>query len=176
MRYSRFLLGAFTIFKYSANGRGWASKPYLRGRELLKLTIKKALGLMAGIAITLSINADPLEQVSPAFPRLAAEVQVSPHICLLADNNVSCADRIRISWRSDRRESFCLIANQPAPLKCWNNSDSGELELDIDTAETIVYELRDYETLMVVFARAEFKVVQDNKKYRRSRRNPWSFF
>lgn len=106
-----------------------------------------------------------------------AELTIAPRICILNEKNELCDEKIVLEWRSDKKTSLCLFSSiGTTATKCWQEAMEGMLELDVSVDETVTFQLRDYHNELVVLASAEFKVMRDKKKYRRSRRNPWSFF
>lgn len=108
---------------------------------------------------------------------VSAELNIAPRICILNEKNALCDEKITLEWRSDKRTSLCLFSSiGNTAEKCWQEATEGMLELDVLVDETVTFQLRDYHNELVVLASAEFKVMRDQKKYRRSRRNPWSFF
>lgn len=105
------------------------------------------------------------------------DLVIVPRICILSENSPDCFEQITISWSMENARSVCLFAvDKVIPVACWEGADSGDVQIELNTEESVNFELRDYENTLIVLATAEFKVVHDKKKYRRSRRNPWSFF
>lgn len=107
----------------------------------------------------------------------STEITLTPRICILSEETKTCEETVMIHWRTDARRSTCLYRSEEAsPIECWQQESAGELELTLTAEESVEFELRDFDNDLVVLAKAEFKVLHDRKKYRRSRRNPWSFF
>jgi len=108
---------------------------------------------------------------------ISAELSVMPRICVLNEQVERCEEFVQITWKTDQQRSLCLYrAADGFILKCWQDVNTGEVDLPISVNESIAFELRDSEDELIVIARTEFKVMRDKKKYRRGRRNPWSFF
>ena|GEM_PF-979234 len=109
--------------------------------------------------------------------RLSSELHLAPRICVLAEQMAECRETVRFTWKTDKLRSVCLYRlSDNEMIKCWQQVSEGELEIGIEAGESIIFELRDLDTDLLVLAQTEFKVMRDVKKYRRGRRNPWSFF
>ncbi|WP_230556913.1 DUF3019 domain-containing protein [Teredinibacter turnerae] len=105
------------------------------------------------------------------------ELSVAPRLCLLSEKSPECHEQVRVSWESAEARSVCLFqSGREVPIACWEQTTNGGVTLQLAAADTITFELRDFTDTSINLATAEFKVMHDKKKYRRSRRNPWSFF
>lgn len=104
-------------------------------------------------------------------------MRVKPRICILSSDSERCEEFLHIHWKAGLHRSICLFEQAAEePIQCWHNSSEGSAKLAVETNESMFFELRESNNTLSLLATAEFKVVHDNKKYRRSRRNPWSFF
>ncbi|TVZ40146.1 Protein of unknown function (DUF3019) [Alteromonadaceae bacterium 2753L.S.0a.02] len=110
-------------------------------------------------------------------PQHNVELNVVPRICILSEDSKECDEKVHLVWESAEIRSVCLYQGVDSiPLQCWENVSTGELNYSLSVDESVEFQLRDYHNDLIVLANTEFKVVHDKKKYRRSRRNPWSFF
>jgi hypothetical protein len=101
---------------------------------------------------------------------------VKPKLCVLAESEEHCASKIEFRWRSDELRSVCLFQdNKRLPLRCWEAELAGSHVVDVLTEENIDYELREIDGDTLLLAES-FEVIQNQKKFRKRRRNPWSFF
>lgn len=116
----------------------------------------------------------------PAAPVHAAELpqlefSLRPNLCVLAADEDACYDELEVRWRAPHNMHLCLYqSDREEPLKCWQNVSEGEHSFLISATHDVTFQLR--ETNRKLLVSEAFEVVQDNKKYRRQRRNPWSFF
>jgi len=107
----------------------------------------------------------------------SAVVSITPRICILSEDIDECEESVQLEWKADTERSLCLYESASStPIQCWQNQQQGNIQLPLSVSETVEFELRDYNDSLLVLAKTEFKVMHDKKKYRRSRRNPWSFF
>ncbi len=99
-------------------------------------------------------------------------------MCVLSEAEIYCDDVLMAEWKSEANEkySLCLYKREDKhPIECWKNVSFGKVEFTQSLAKTTVFELRDMDT-HTVLGRESFQVINAQKKYQRSRRNPWSFF
>ena len=104
------------------------------------------------------------------------QFSIKPRLCVLSEGEEVCRDELEIKWRSRTERSLCLHRNdQEEALKCWQRSTSGAHQIEISASQNVDFQLiaMDDKNLLVTEA---FEVVHDNTKYRRRRRNAWSFF
>lgn len=108
----------------------------------------------------------------------AVELQVRPSLCILEEGEETCRDQVTISWRAEEPFTACLYASgTSAPLRCWEDSRSGQHASSLNVREDIHFQLMDAaQNNSRVLASGEFEVVAQTQRYRRRRRNPWSFF
>jgi hypothetical protein len=106
----------------------------------------------------------------------AVELTLQPKLCVLTAAETVCRDQIKINWRAGLERSLCLYqGGQAEPLNCWQQSRSGSYISSVTTKTNIQFQLMDASGQQVLATQA-FKVIADAKRYRRRRRNPWSFF
>lgn len=131
-----------------------------------------ATGLVSGIAVFLgSAYAHGSSDTIPLI-----QFSIKPRICVLSGGEEECRDEIEIRWSSETRRSLCLHQSDKSKvLRCWNSSFNGEHFVEISATQNIDFQLKEKENNDVVVTEA-FEVVLDNSKYRRRRRNAWSFF
>ncbi len=107
----------------------------------------------------------------------AVVFSLKPRLCVLAETETQCRDRLVVEWKSLQAEnmSLCLYQEQASePLFCWQQSQFGRTELTATLAKTTAFELRSEQQQLL--AREVFEVIYTQKNPRRARRNPWSFF
>lgn len=104
------------------------------------------------------------------------QFSIKPRLCLLSEGEEVCQDELEIKWMSENRRSLCLYrTDKNKPLHCWDDAFSGEHHVEISASRNVDFQLKEIENQNLVVTEA-FEVVQDNTKYRRRRRNAWSFF
>ncbi len=114
--------------------------------------------------------------LAPAQPLPDITFSVRPRLCVLAQGETLCKDEIEVRWQSPLARSLCLYsAEQTEPLDCWQDTTWGEYRTILETGSDIEFSLKEMADSEVL-ARQAFEVVQDDRRYRRKRRNPWSFF
>lgn len=109
-------------------------------------------------------------------PLPTIQFAIKPRHCVLSEGEEVCQDELEITWNSRYRRSLCLFRSDVgAAIKCWENTFSGSHNLEISASKNVDFQLKESkdESLLVTEA---FEVVQDNAKYRRRRKNAWSFF
>ncbi|MDO3384140.1 DUF3019 domain-containing protein [Gilvimarinus algae] len=108
----------------------------------------------------------------------AADVEliVHPSLCILERGESLCRDQVEVSWRAGQRYTVCLYElGEPDPLHCWEQSRSGAHTSLLEAADDVHFQLIEMADQRVLASHA-FEVVADAQRYRRRRRNPWSFF
>jgi len=104
------------------------------------------------------------------------EFSIKPRLCVLTEGEAVCHDRLDVNWLAAEPRSLCLYqSNESKPLRCWENVLSGEYQFELTASVSTDFQLREYKTQQPV-SDQRFQVVFNDKKYRRQRRNPWSFF
>lgn len=108
----------------------------------------------------------------------AITLVMKPNICILSAAESHCEDLLVAEWiaADHKNYSLCLFQkNSIKPIECWENSSFGKTEFTLAIATTTLFELRDMSDQSLLGQDA-FQVINAQKKYQRSRRNPWSFF
>lgn len=104
------------------------------------------------------------------------DFSVQPRLCVLSAKETICKDDVEIQWKSEAHYSLCLYSDEePQPLHCWKEAWEGSHELFVETSTAIDFYLKNADTQQVLASQI-FEVIQDVQRYRRRRRNPWSFF
>ncbi|WP_020210448.1 DUF3019 domain-containing protein [Gilvimarinus chinensis] len=108
----------------------------------------------------------------------AVQLEIRPSLCILERGEQVCDDEVQISWSAEQSYSACLYASgSQKPIRCWEHSRNGNYTSMLAAQDDIYFQLIDTaEAQRKVLASAAFEVVADAQKYRRRRRNPWSFF
>lgn len=106
----------------------------------------------------------------------AIHFSLKPRLCVLTDGEQICRDELEVTWSSELPRSLCLYQDaEPMPLECWRETRSGIYRFVINATASTNFQLREDNNEQAL-GREVFEVVYDQKKYRRQRRNPWSFF
>jgi hypothetical protein len=101
---------------------------------------------------------------------------IKPRLCVLTDGEEVCRDELEVRWSSEQARSLCLYQDgQPMPLQCWANEKNGHYQFTLTASASTNFQLRADDSQQAV-GREMFEVVYQQKKYRKQRRNPWSFF
>jgi hypothetical protein len=115
-------------------------------------------------------------KIPAAEPKSDIRFSLKPNVCMLSGDEKECRDQIVATWKSSSVMSVCLYRErQGEPLHCWQNASFGTAEFPSMLSQTTAFELRERSTQKLIHS-AVFNVVYAQKKYQRSRRNPWSFF
>lgn len=108
--------------------------------------------------------------------KTSVELSVKPSLCILERGETLCRDQVEVRWQAARQYSVCLFEQgREEPLTCWDESRSGAYSSQLNTQDDINFQLIEMAERQVLASRA-FEVVADAQRYRRRRRNPWSFF
>jgi len=121
--------------------------------------------------VLLSVN------VSASEGTLTAELKLKPNICILPEAESQCKTTIVAEWKAKNNKAFsvCLIRkSDEKSIACWQDAAFGRIEFNDDIAQSTQFELRDANNQLL--GSDMFQVINEQKKYLRSRRNPWSFF
>jgi hypothetical protein len=103
---------------------------------------------------------------------------MKPNLCVLSETEASCQGVVVAEWRSQDNKNYSLCLYQQdnkKPIECWRDVNLGKAEFTQTIAKTTLFELRDMNNQKLLGQQA-FQVINAQKKYSRSRRNPWSFF
>lgn len=104
------------------------------------------------------------------------QFSIKPRLCVLTEKDDVCHDRLEVNWSAAEPRSLCLYQSEkPEPLRCWENAIAGEYQFELTASVSTDFQLREHKTHKAV-SDQRFQVVFNDKKYRRQRRNPWSFF
>lgn len=130
-------------------------------------TLQATLGLLGG-ALLASATASAAE-----LPAL--QFSLKPRLCVLTQQEEACYDELEVRWYAPRTMNLCLFqSNLEHPLRCWTDASEGEHRFVLSVTHNVTFELRGANQSTLVSE--AFEVIHDHKKYRRQRRNPWSFF
>ncbi len=104
------------------------------------------------------------------------QFSIKPRHCVLSEGEEVCRDELEIKWTSKYRRSLCLYrSDTDEAMRCWEREFSGMHHVEISASQNVDFQLRELENSNLLVTEA-FEVVQDNSKYRRRRKNAWSFF
>jgi len=119
-----------------------------------------------------------IQQVGAAENTPVIHLFMKPNICVLSEAEAYCADVLIAEWRSENNKNYSLClyqSNNKNPIECWQNASFGKAQFSQTIAKTTRFELRDMNS-QALLGQESFQVINAQKKYQRSRRNPWSFF
>jgi len=135
---------------------------YIISKKVL-LTVMISCGTIIGVAWA--------EETLPMI-----QFSIKPRLCVLSEGEEICHDELELKWVSRTRRSLCLYrSDAELAMQCWDNTFSGEHHLEISASRNVDFQLKESENLGLVVTEA-FEVVHDNTKFRKRRRNAWSFF
>lgn len=101
---------------------------------------------------------------------------IKPRLCVLNAGEEVCRDELHLRWESPIKRSLCLYqSDKTDALQCWENALRGEFQFEISASASTDFQLREKANDQPV-SDQRFQVVFNDKKFRRARRNPWSFF
>lgn len=104
------------------------------------------------------------------------QFSIKPRLCVLTANEEVCRDELEVQWAAEEKRSLCLYqSGQTLPLRCWVNEKRGSYQFNITASTSTDFHLREEEGDTALGSEV-FEVVYNQKKYRKQRRNPWSFF
>lgn len=129
------------------------------------------MSTVLAVLLTTSVYANEDEEVLPAI-----HFSIKPRLCVLAGGEEVCRDELEVHWVSERQQSLCLYQDgQSMPLQCWLEAKKGFYRFTLTASSSTDFLLRS-DNSDKALGREVFEVVYQQKKYRRQRRNPWSFF
>lgn len=101
---------------------------------------------------------------------------VQPESCVLGKREILCEQRVRVSWKTPNQQAVCLyIKDREDPLDCWKNLTENVSVFTIKTEGKLVFELRKQQSGGTIYT-ANYKIYKQVARYRKKRRNPWSFY
>ncbi|WP_232461195.1 DUF3019 domain-containing protein [Cellvibrio sp. PSBB006] len=104
------------------------------------------------------------------------QFSIKPRLCVLAAKEEVCRDELEVTWAAEEARSLCLYqSGESMPLRCWENQTQGAYQFNITASTSVDFHLREEEGTQALGSEV-FEVVYDQKKFRKQRRNPWSFF
>lgn len=142
------------------------------------------VSLVALILLALPIGSYALadtNSINPAASSSASSLpliqfSIKPRLCVLNAGEEVCRDELEVKWLSEQARSLCLYqSDKKDALRCWENETWGEYQFELTASASTDFQLREITTGTAV-SKQRFQVVYNDKKYRRARRNPWSFF
>lgn len=104
-------------------------------------------------------------------------LQVRPSICVSYNSDEPCTMDLRLSWQGPASPEICLQELLRDPLlQCWQNSNSGSLELNFANTGDVQYQLQHGNVASAApLAEAGVKVInRDLRNSRKRRRHVWS--
>jgi hypothetical protein len=134
------------------------------------------LGLFLATLLSGScVHADDVAGASSSSLPLI-QFSIKPRLCVLNAGEEVCRDELEVKWLSAQARSLCLYQSDKAePLRCWQNATNGEYQFELTASVSTDFQLRELDS-NTALSDQRFQVVYNEKKYRKARRNPWSFF
>jgi hypothetical protein len=118
--------------------------------------------------------ADSAGAHSSALPLI--QFSIKPRLCVLNAGEEVCRDELEVKWLSAQARSLCLYqTDKVEPLRCWQEATQGEYQFELTASVSTDFQLRELDS-GTSLSDQRFQVVYNEKKYRKARRNPWSFF
>lgn len=112
-----------------------------------------------------------------AEPDATYSLEVRPSICVSYNSDEPCTMALRVSWQGPTSPEVCLQELMRDPLlQCWQNSNSGSLELNFANTSDVQYQLQQGSAVTTgPLAEADVKVInRDLRNSRKRRRHVWS--
>jgi hypothetical protein len=104
------------------------------------------------------------------------QFSIKPRLCVLNAGEEVCRDELDVKWQSAEMRSLCLYqTDKTEPLRCWQDAIQGDYQFELMASATTDFQLREIDSDKPL-SDQRFQVVYSDKKYRKARRNPWSFF
>lgn len=104
------------------------------------------------------------------------QFSIKPRLCVLNAGEEVCRDELQVRWESPVQRSLCLFqSDKTEPLRCWDNATRGEFQFELAASASTDFQLREQASDKPL-SDQRFQVVYNDKKFRKARRNPWSFF
>lgn len=104
------------------------------------------------------------------------QFSIKPRLCVLNAGEEVCHDELQVKWESAMTRSLCLYqSDKTEPLRCWENERRGEYQFELTASVSTDFQLRE-KISDKPLSDQRFQVVYNDKRYRKARRNPWSFF
>jgi len=104
------------------------------------------------------------------------QFSIKPRLCVLNAGEEVCRDELEVKWLSVQARSLCLYqTDKTEPLRCWQDATQGEYQFELAASVSTDFQLRELDS-DTSLSDQRFQVVYNEKKYRKARRNPWSFF
>jgi hypothetical protein len=104
------------------------------------------------------------------------QFSIKPRLCVLNAGEEVCRDELEVKWLSVQARSLCLYqTDKTEPLRCWQDATQGEYQFELAASVSTDFQLRELDS-NTSLSDQRFQVVYNEKKYRKARRNPWSFF
>jgi hypothetical protein len=126
---------------------------------------------MLGLWILLTLNGLTTEQILSADCAASLCWDVSPQICVTAQQNQYCHAQLQLVWVSKAPLDTCLYMAEQK-LHCWQDVSRGYWQQDLGWQNTELT-LRDNDNLVLL--RTELQI-QSRKPARRRLNSPWSIF
>ncbi len=130
--------------------------------------------LVACLSTGTALAQDSSARVGADLPLI--HFSIKPRLCVLNSGEEVCRDELHVRWESPTERSLCLFqSDKTHALRCWENARRGEFQFEISASVSTDFQLREKANDQPV-SDQRFQVVFNDKKFRRARRNPWSFF
>ena len=131
--------------------------------------------LLYGCLLVFAILLAPTAGIRAEQNKEKPGLYIHPKNCV-TQGNEPCRLPLEIFWRLPDPFDVCLfIATQENNLACWQDAVTGSRLFDMTLDRTTLFELRRQKTDHVIYDKT-FTVYRKVKRFRKKRRNPWSFY
>lgn len=123
--------------------------------------ISKGLWLLLALAVNVKAE------------KMAAELQITPSVCLLTRLESKCNIDVSIKWQLRKAVDSCLL-EEDKTVECWVKQKKGDTQVGVSSKKTLRYALAQ-QPEGPVLGETELVVLREQNK-RRRRKNAWSLF
>lgn len=136
-----------------------------------------------GIALLFYVPLITFIPLSTAVEKLALsdkiDFRVQPQQCVTLRQGRDCFATIKVQWQKTSTQSLCLYQinkkqiNNKQQLKCWTKSQQGHINIEFESSDTLIYQLRTQQGDHLV---AQTEVVVSWLHKNTTRRRHWRLF
>ena len=128
------------------------------------------------LLITLLSASHALAQTAPERSAVTS-LLASPGVCVIGDEQQVCEMNLSLLWETPVAGNYCIwIADQPEPLKCWQDSWTGVYSMTFRSAGQVEFIMTT--STNEVVSRVEVRVIGELEQRIRARRRSgfWRVF
>ena len=102
--------------------------------------IARCIALLAISLFSEFAQADQITDNSADYDIIIA----TPNQCVALSRGQACYQEVTLVWRSVEPGDYCVRSSQQTlPLQCWQNQQEGELALEVEADESVLFTLND---------------------------------